>query len=112
MLIDFSVIVDKVKRRRKKKTPYDEINLSGESVLQYFLNRYKSKSEPIEGILNFLTFFSLFLVRAEHTKPSKRPLTDAIADKGQQPKKRRKINKDADKEVSFDITVQFNLLEE
>lgn len=39
-------------------------------------------------------------VKRERKKMSKRPLTDATADKDQQPKKRRKMLKDAEKQVS------------
>lgn len=42
----------------------------------------------------------LLLVNGEHKRISKRPLTDAAV---QQPKKRRKTNKDAEEEVSFNI---------
>ncbi|XP_045918929.1 histone-lysine N-methyltransferase NSD2 isoform X2 [Micropterus dolomieu] len=39
-------------------------------------------------------------VKRERKKTAKRPLTDATAEKGQQPKKRRKTSKDAEKQAS------------
>ncbi|XP_070698721.1 histone-lysine N-methyltransferase NSD2 [Pempheris klunzingeri] len=39
-------------------------------------------------------------VKGQRKKISKRPLTDAVADKGQQPKKRRRTNKDPEKQAS------------
>lgn len=50
-----------------------------------------------------INLFNMILpsVKRERKKTIKRQLTDAVADKEQQPKKRRKMSKDAEKQVSF-----------
>ncbi|XP_029350268.1 histone-lysine N-methyltransferase NSD2 [Echeneis naucrates] len=66
--LPISVPVEKVKKRRKKRTPEEQTADSSGSGL----------------------------VKRERKKTTKRQLADAAGDKNQQPKKRRKMNKDAE----------------
>ena len=117
----FLVLVGKVKRRRKQKIPVEQAtDTPGESLLKWADSKEgKKKKESFDSeriscsFLNLnsnlirrsnLSLFVLLLVLEEEAyKPSKRPLSDAAANKGQQPKKRRRRVKDADKEVSLKL---------
>ncbi|XP_042244939.1 histone-lysine N-methyltransferase NSD2 isoform X1 [Thunnus maccoyii] len=79
--------------RRRKKPPTD--NASDPA------NKRKTKIDSLNDNISEPVSLPVSVpVKRERKKTSKRPLTDASADKEQQPKKRRKTNKNAEKQAS------------